>query len=187
MNFSPNLHPIILYPVAVLLIQLVPISHVALSVLVFLLLKHPVALRKLQEEIDTTLTDSKFASYATTSTSMPYLDACIKECFRMHPPAGFIMERVTPASGAVVCGRQIPGGVVIGCSPWAVHRHKPTFGDDVDLFRPERWIEASEEEKKKMEKALCHFGSGSHHCIGKGMSLIEVYKMGAELFRRYEV
>lgn len=30
---------------------------------------------------------------------------------------------------------------VVSTSAWAIHRNKDIYGEDVETFRPERWIE----------------------------------------------
>ncbi|KAF4537431.1 Cytochrome p450 [Lasiodiplodia theobromae] len=174
------------------LMVVVPASEAvrtAMSVLVFQLLKHPAALAKMQQELDGVYPDHSgtIPSWGVVSTQLPYLDACIKETFRIHPSTGFLMERIVPAGGAVVCGRFVPAGTAVGCLPWVIHRHKPTFGDDVDAFRPERWLEASPKQRERMEKFLCPFGFGSRLCLGRDIGLFETYKIAATLFNRYKI
>lgn len=84
---------------------------------------------------------------------LPYLDACIKEAGRIHPPFGLPLERVVPPEGAIICGERLSGGTVVGISGWTVHRDPETFGEDVDEWRPERWL-VGEEKRRKMEHAL---------------------------------
>jgi cytochrome P450 len=152
------------------------------------MLKHPVALAKLRQEIDDTITDrNTIPSYNLVSTRLPYLDACIKETFRVHSSTGFMNERVVPAGGAVIDGSYVPAGTIVGCSSWVIHRHKPTFGEDVDVFRPERWLEASTAKKEIMEKVLCPFGFESRLCLGREIGLFEVFKISATLISKYDV
>lgn len=33
---------------------------------------------------------------------------------------------------------------VIGTNPWVIHRDKEIFGEDVDAFRPERWLNGNQ-------------------------------------------
>ncbi|KAG9201710.1 hypothetical protein G6514_005519 [Epicoccum nigrum] len=122
-----------------------------------------------------------------TASKLPYLDACIKESMRLQPPTGFLMERVVPSEGAVICGEFIPGGTTVGCVPWVMHRHRPTFGDDVENFRPERWIEAPPEQRAAMDKVWCPFGFQSRLCMGMNMGLFELYKITATLLNRYQI
>ena len=75
----------------------------------------------------------------------------------MHPPFGLPLERVVPKGGATICGERFEAGTVVGISGWVVHRDRATFGEDVDVWRPERWL-VGEEERRKMEHALLTVG-----------------------------
>ena len=151
------------------------------------MVKHPAALKKLQQELDATFTDSNAIPQYDVASNLPFLDACIKEMFRIHPSTGLMLERVVPIGGAVVLGEYLPAGTIVGTAAWTIHRYKPTFGEDINVFRPERWLEVQPAQRAEMEKYLCPFGFGSRLCIGREIGLFEVYKMGATLLNRYEV
>jgi cytochrome P450 len=57
-----------------------------------------------------------------------YLDACIKEVYRLHPAPGLLLERVVPKEGAENTGRRVQGETVVGCNPWMVHRWQEVLG-----------------------------------------------------------
>lgn len=78
----------------------------------------------------------------------------IKEALRIHPPVGFQLERIAPKGGITLCDVHLPEGTIIGMNAWVVHRDKQVFGEDVETFRPERWIEAGEEELKMMNRSF---------------------------------
>lgn len=118
---------------------------------------------------------------------LPYLNACIQETFRMHPASAVLLERVVPPTGANIAGEHIAGGTVVGVSSWAVHHNKDVFGQDVDTFRPERWLEPSEEQVRLMERSMLHFGAGNHLCLGKNISAREMYKVVPSLMRAFKV
>jgi cytochrome P450 len=151
------------------------------------MLKHPGALAKLHRELDVVLPDRNVIPSWDVVSTLPYLDACIKETFRIHPSTGFMMERVVPAGGAVINGSFVPQGTIVCCSSWVIHRHKPTYGEDIEVFRPERWLEAGAAQRKNMEQFLCPFGFESRLCLGREIGLFEVFKIGATLLRRYNV
>ena len=54
-------------------------------------------------------------------------------------------------------------------APWSIMRNKMIFGDDADLFRPERWLEVPPEKWRVMEQTvMMEFASGSRwECLGK--------------------
>ncbi len=82
----------------------------------------------------------------------------------------------------------------MGVSAWVVHRNREIFGEDVEVFRPERWLvdekkdrEAEEKRIKDMGATMLQFGMGSRTCIGKNISLLEIYKLVPSVLRRFEV
>ncbi|KAH9872210.1 hypothetical protein IAQ61_005045 [Plenodomus lingam] len=134
------------------------------------------------------------ASYESIS-QLPYLDACIKEGLRMHPVVGHVLERIVPSTGLVLAdGTVIPPGTVVGMNPWVIHYKGSIFGEKPFDFRPERWLQAEEENAsefearmKRMKDADMAFGGGNRICIGRPIALVEVYKVIATLFARYEI
>ena len=168
-------------------------TAISLAAVFYYLLKNPSTYRKLIQEIDHAIETGDMENRATglvtwaESQKLPYLDACVKEAFRLHPAAGLPLERYVPPQGAEICGEHIPGGTIVGCSAWVIHRRSEIFGQDVDTYRPERWIEASKEQRKEMEGTMFQFGAGARTCIGKNISLLEVYKLVPSFLRRFEV
>lgn len=175
-------------------------TAISLAAVFYYLLKNPNCYKKLQAELDEAVRDGKIASQEnglitwTESQTLPYLDAVIKESFRMHPAAGLPLERITPPQGIEISGQHIPGGTIVGCSAWVIHRHEATFCPSqnlkaypVDSFMPERWIDASTAQRKEMEGTMFQFGAGSRTCIGKNISLLEVYKLVPNFLVRFDV
>ena len=56
-------------------------------------------------------------------------------------------------------------------NPHIIQMDKSVFGQDADVFRPERWLE-SEERCKAMDRAYISFGVGVRPCAGKNVSCI---------------
>ncbi|KAK0743825.1 cytochrome P450-like protein [Schizothecium vesticola] len=182
-------------------------TAISLSSVFYYLLKTPAALATLRAEIDAAARDGLFSDYETglvtwhEAQGLPYLDAVVKEAFRLHPAPGLPMERVVPAGGLEIAGRFVPGGTIVGCSAWVYHRNEDVFGEDVEVFRPERWLvgegagvpgeegRRGQEEKrvKAMNGMMLQFGMGSRTCIGKNISLLEIYKLVPSMLRRFEI
>ena len=168
-------------------------TGISLAAIFYFLVKHPACYDKLMRELDGAFDSgaienrpSGLVSWAESQT-LPYLDACIKEAFRLHPAAGLPLERIVPEGGMEICGEYIKGGTIVGCNAWVIHRRPEVFGDHVDTYRPERWIEADKEARSVMEATLFQFGAGARTCIGKNISLLEIYKVVPSFLRRFEV
>ncbi|KAG9618435.1 hypothetical protein KCU69_g23174, partial [Aureobasidium melanogenum] len=56
-----------------------------------------------------------------------------------------------------------------------------------DTFRPERWIEADAMKLKEMKATMFQFGAGARTCIGKNISLLEIYKLVPTFLRTFEI
>ena len=168
-------------------------TAISLSGIFHSLLKHPSVYAKLMHELDQAAMDGAIEERENRKVSwaesqrLPYLDAVIQESFRLHPAAGLILERITPSQGINILGEHIPGGVIVGCNAWVLHRRTEIFGHDADVFRPERWLEATAPQLKEMKAAMFQFGAGARTCIGKNISLLEIYKLVPTFLRNFEV
>lgn len=118
---------------------------------------------------------------------LPYLSAVINEALRCHPAVGLTLERIVPPAGVTLAGHFIPGGSIAGVSPWVIHQDVEVYGSDAAEFRPERWIEATPERRTKMNTCLLSFGAGARTCVGKNISLLELYKLVPAILRIFEV
>jgi cytochrome P450 len=172
-------------------------TAISLRAVLYYTLKNPPVLARLNTELSTAFAEGKLSFPVTwkQSQSLPYLDAVIKEALRLHPAVGLPLERLVPAPGLQLPnGPSLPAGTIIGASPWIIHRDESIFGAEADEFNPDRWLrkegEAETQFKARargMVRATFTFGAGSRTCIGKNVSLLEIYKVIPSLFWRYEV
>ncbi|KEF55692.1 uncharacterized protein A1O9_08442 [Exophiala aquamarina CBS 119918] len=119
--------------------------------------------------------------------NLPYFQACLKEAMRISPAVGLNITRKVPVNGAEIDGIKLPGGVSVAINGWVLHRHKGIFGEDAEIYRPERWIEGDKEKIKMMERCMFQFGGGSHVCIGRHLALLEMNKILPQLIRRFDI
>lgn len=91
-------------------------TSILASACMYHLLKNPSSLAKLKAEIDVAAAKGRLSRYVTwkEAKELSYLDACIKEATRMHPPFALPFERVVPKDGLVVDGYFIPPGTRVG-------------------------------------------------------------------------
>lgn len=115
-----------------------------LSFLFALLLQHPGAYHKLQQEVDSVIGSAPVT--AEHINQLPYVKACLRETLRLHPPsAGFSLS---------VPGKEDSSEPILLGGKWLVKRNQPVFilnpglhrdrsafGDDAEEFKPERMFE----------------------------------------------
>ncbi|TGO46446.1 hypothetical protein BCON_0325g00140 [Botryotinia convoluta] len=108
---------------------------------------------------------------------------------------GLLLERVIPASGLTLPdGTFLPPGTNVGMGPWTVHQSKKVFGEDAGSFIPERWLryedletqEEYESRRSAMRQADLSFGAGKRICLGRNVSILEIYKLIPSLFLTYD-
>lgn len=126
-------------------------------------------------------------SWAQTQT-LPYLQAVILEGLRMWPPIGGLGFKTVPPQGDTINGYYVPGGTEIGQGFFAIGRSKLVWGQDADVFRPERWLNVGEGELRAMRNAIdTVFGHGKYSCMGKPIAMMELHKAVFELTRHFDM
>jgi len=124
---------------------------------------------KVTAEIDQATVEGKLGNPITYADAikLPYFVACCKEGFRVYPSVGMSMPRHVPANGVTISGRFFPEGSRVGMSGAVLHYDKSIFGEDADVYNPERWFRPGTE---VMERHMLHFGAGPRTCVGKNVS-----------------
>ncbi|MCJ1258853.1 hypothetical protein MMC24_006687 [Lignoscripta atroalba] len=155
----------------------------------FAIISDPRVYKKLQLEIDAAVSQGKVSSPIRDNEARqhPYLQACILEGLRKHPPVSQLRERMVPPEGDEIDGYRIPGGTYIGLNTWGTQLNE-VFGDDPVNFRPERWLIEDQERLQAMRRTQdLVFGHGSTKCLGVRIANMELNKIFFELLRRFDI
>lgn len=112
----------------------------------------------------------------------------------MYPPVTGLLAKQVPPEGAWIDGNKFaPPGTWIAWNSWGMQRDRNMFGQDADVFRPERWLPPSptEDDMARLEKmtetvGLC-FGYGRFGCLGKPVAMMELNKGIFEIVQRYDM
>lgn len=148
---------------------------------------HPESQDKLHDELTSVGITSPAAFEAVQN--LPYLEGIIREALRLHPQIVVRLERVIPAGGMnLPNGTYLPPGTKVGALGHAMTLNRDVFGHDADQYKPERWMrrhgestEAYTERRAGMDRTDMTFGQGSRSCIGKNITILELYKAIASL------
>ncbi|KAL5362254.1 cytochrome P450 [Aspergillus floccosus] len=141
-----------------------------LSGLIARLIWNPDKYKKLCDEIRCAFQHESEITYERTSR-MPYLNACLEEGLRIHPPVPVGLLRTVPKEGDHIDGHWVPGGTSVAVGGWAAS-HNPANFAECDTFIPERWLGdgLAGDNKKGMQP----FSLGPRGCIGKNLSYMEM-------------
>ncbi|KAJ5092657.1 cytochrome P450 [Penicillium alfredii] len=149
----------------------------------------PRAYMKVKAEIRETLNSGSVASPISSEQvkGLSYLQAVVYEGIRMRPPILGLFPKVVPAAGIEYDGKFIPGGTNICMNTSSLLCSTSLFGNDVDVFRPERFTDLEENERNEMKRSLeLAFGHGQNQCLGKHIAFMELYKITFELLRNFD-
>ncbi|KAJ8429606.1 hypothetical protein Cgig2_017440 [Carnegiea gigantea] len=126
------------------------------------LLRHPRALKKLQEEVRR-MTAGKATANEHDLEKMEYLKAVIKETLRLHPPLPLLVSRES-IKDVKVSGCDIAARTQVVINAWPIQRD-PFFWEEPNEFRPERFL-GSTVDFKGHNFQLIPFGVGRRGCPG---------------------
>ncbi len=94
------------------------------------------------------------------------------------------MLKDVPPEGDTYNGKFIPGGTAIGYSVVGMLMDKKKFGEDAATFRPERFLEGTEDELQSRNAIFeAAFGYGRWRCLGMNIAQLELNKATTELGR----
>lgn len=157
---------------------------------------NPPVLSRLLDEVNEAISQGKVSRPViqdSEARQLPYLQACIKEGLRIYPPVTGLLAKEVPATGAYIDGKWAPGGTWIAWNSWAMQRDRDIFGDDAEVFRPERWLASNESESerarvdKMTETVGLVFGYGRFGCLGRGVAMMELNKAIIETLLRFDL
>jgi cytochrome P450 len=118
-----------------------------------------------------------------TLQKLPILTATIKESLRYAPGVPSALLRIVPPSGAMIGGKSIPGGTIVGMSTVLVHRSSEVF-DKPEVFDIERWMGP---DAAGLDKWLVSFSKGPRSCLGINLAYCEMYIALATLIRKLDM
>ncbi|KAA8493679.1 Flavonoid 3'-monooxygenase [Porphyridium purpureum] len=108
--------------------------------------------------------------HASSAVQLPFLEACIQEAVRLHPPV-FACPR--SSSGALTlqdhsCPRK---SRVLAVIP-AANKDPAVYGPDAGAFRPDRWLSSAggSASSALATPAPLSFGSGHRFCVGEDLA-----------------
>ncbi|BAT97806.1 hypothetical protein LR48_Vigan07g158600 [Vigna angularis] len=145
------------------------------------LLRNPEKLEKVREELHQVLVKGEQLEESHIS-KLPYLQAVVKETFRLHPPIPMLVPH-KPEVDVELCDFMVPKSSQILVNVWAMGRDSSIWTNP-DEFRPERFLE-SDLDFKGQDFELIPFGAGRRICPGLPLASRTVHIVLASLLCNY--
>ena len=135
-------------------------------------------------------TDSSSSSGGEHSSSN-VLDAVVKESMRYSAPFPSAFPRdVMPGAETSIPGIKgpLPIGTLVGVNLWAISRDPAVWGADAREWKPQRWLDASNDAAKKtLEEKFVVFGKGARGCIGKEVAFMIVTQAVSAILQTWRI
>ncbi|XP_074263211.1 cytochrome P450 76T24-like [Silene latifolia] len=146
------------------------------------LLRNPEKMAKAQDELDQIIGKNTTAIQESDISKLPYIQAVVKETFRLHPPAPFLVPHKAEKD-VQLCGFSIPKDAQIWVNVWSIGRDSSVWPNAIS-FLPERFME-SEVDFKGRNFELIPFGAGRRVCPGIPLAHRMVHLMLATLLHSF--
>ncbi|KAI0976920.1 cytochrome P450 [Xylaria arbuscula] len=153
-----------------------------LSFLFYNLLKNPETYHKAQQEVDRILGDGVLKPEHLTQ--FKYVEASIRETLRVTSPITILT--VGAIEDTVIGGKyRVTTDDALTCNIRGMHHDRRVWGEDADVFRPERLLDGKWE--KLPPNAWKPFGNGARACIGRFFAEQEMIIATVMLLQRFQV
>ncbi|KAG2677467.1 hypothetical protein I3843_12G101000 [Carya illinoinensis] len=146
------------------------------------LLHHPDVVSKAKAELEQVIGRGNPVEESDI-TRLPYLQAVIKETFRLHPALPFLIPRKAEAD-VEVDGYVIPKGARVLVNAWGIGRD-PSIWENANSFMPERFL-GSEIDVKGRHFELIPFGGGRRICPGMPLAMRMLNLMLGSLIHNFD-
>ena len=145
------------------------------------LLRNPGKMEKAQNEIRGVIGNDGIVQESYI-LRLPYLQAIVKETFRLHPPAPLLIPHKAEID-VEICGFTVPKNSQVIVNAWAIGRDPRTWSNPNE-FMPERFMEC-EIDVKGRDFELIPFGTGRRMCPGMQLAHRMVHLILASLLHSH--
>lgn len=139
--------------------------------------------RKLQSELISATAASSGTPSMQDFEQLPYLNAVIKEGFRLSYGVTTRLPRIAPDTTLNCQGHTIPAGTTVSMTSVLQHMDASLFPKP-ELFDPQRWLDS---EDLHLDRYLVNFSKGTRACVGINLARAEIVLSLATIFRIFDM
>ncbi|TFK57629.1 cytochrome P450 [Heliocybe sulcata] len=136
---------------------------------------------KLRAEVSEVISANPRPDYRTLK-DLKYLDCVVQEGLRVLPPVPVTYRKA--GKDLWLDGVHVPKGTLFSIPIRAINTWKAVWGEDAEIFRPERWQNLPPSYHPTF--STLSFLAGPHGCIGKTMAIMEMKAILAVLIANFE-
>ncbi|KAF4467666.1 aat family amino acid transporter [Fusarium albosuccineum] len=139
---------------------------------------------EVQDRLRAELVDIEVTNSAAKAIDdLPYLNNVIRETLRVYSPT--LIAPWEAGEDMVIAGVNIPKGTTIQTVPAMVQLNPKIWGDDAEVFNPDRWDSLSGEASSPF--ALEVFLNGPRMCPGKALAMLEIKVLLAGIIKNFRL
>ncbi|VUC32379.1 unnamed protein product [Clonostachys rosea] len=138
---------------------------------------------RLQAELRAAIPEGEAVARHEQVKNLPFLRQCIDEGMRLHSTSAIGLPRIVTADRGISYGEMhFPKGTVLSVPSFTIHHDAEVWGDDVEEFKPDRWLDLTPRQK------ICFnpFSYGPRACVGQNVAHMELALIVGTAFHRYE-
>nr|GMC80833.1 flavonoid 3'-hydroxylase [Ipomoea batatas] len=150
------------------------------------LLRNPKILKQAQQELDSVVGPNRLVTESDL-TQLPFLQAIVKETFRLHPSTPLSLPRMA-AQSCEINGYFIPKGATLLVNVWAIARDPNVWTNPLE-FNPHRFLPGGEKPNvdiKGNDFEVIPFGAGRRICSGMSLGIRMVHLLIATLVHAFD-
>ena len=143
----------------------------------------------MREEIDTAFYNENLSDPLQwrEASRLCYLDAVLKESMRHGRATRSRIEKSVATGGTPIDGHYLPAGTIVEWQVNALHCDSEIYGEDVEDFRPERWLVRNTQKRKRMEQGLLAFNISALTCVPVRATWLELKKVVILILLQFNV
>ncbi|MED6225403.1 hypothetical protein PIB30_093370 [Stylosanthes scabra] len=151
------------------------------------LVRNPKELRKVREELHQVLGKEQQQIEESHILKLPFLRAVVKETFRLHPPAPFLLPHKSSSQEDIeLCGFMVPKNAQVWVNVWGMGRDSSIWTNPNE-FMPQRFLENNNNiDFRGNDFELIPFGAGRRICPGLPLASRSVHIVLASLLYGYD-
>ncbi|KAJ7574288.1 cytochrome P450 [Mycena floridula] len=184
-TLTPHKEKVLEYTLAMIYLGSSDTTLISLTTFVLAMVQNPTILKKAQAAIDQVLGGTRLPDFEDRHT-IPYVDALIKEVLRWRVvgPLGVPHRAIRDDE----ChGFHIPAGSIIVGNIWALLHDTSMYGDDVDTFRPERFLKDGVLDPEVAHPSFV-FGFGTRRsCPGRDMAEAVLWQVITSIIATFDI